>query len=78
MPTLRSIPASVLFAALLAPLPTGAHAQSPSPADPVLIENSTVKIRKSDYELELQRLPPDIRPGFANRSGESTICCAAC
>jgi len=34
--------------------------------DPVLIENSVVQIRKSDYELELERLPAEVRPGFAN------------
>ena len=34
--------------------------------DPVLIENATASVRKSDYEAELGRLPPDIRPGFAN------------
>lgn len=44
------------------------HAQTPAApaADPILVENATVKIRKSDYELELLRLPADIRPGFAN------------
>lgn len=46
--------------------PPAARAQSSSTADPVLVENATVTIRKSDYELELQRLPADIRPGFAN------------
>jgi peptidyl-prolyl cis-trans isomerase C len=34
--------------------------------DPVLVENATVTIRRSDYQRELDRLPPDIRPGFAN------------
>ena len=33
---------------------------------PVLVENSTVTIRRSDYQLELERLPPEIRPGFSN------------
>lgn len=62
---------SLLYAALAAvliplfPAPSGAQPAGGA-ADPVLVENATVKIRKSDYELELQRLPPDIRPGFAN------------
>lgn len=43
-----------------------AFAQAESGADPVLVENATVKIRKSDFELELERLPADVRPGFVN------------
>lgn len=42
------------------------RAQAAGAPDPVLLENSKVQIRKSDYELELLRLPADIRPGFAN------------
>jgi len=38
----------------------------PSGDDPVLVENSTVTIRRSDFQRELERLPPDIRPGFSN------------
>jgi len=34
--------------------------------DPVLVENSTVTIRRSDYQRELERLPPEVRPGFSN------------
>jgi len=37
-----------------------------SPDDPVLVENGPVKVYRSDYEAELQKLPPDVRPGFAN------------
>ena len=58
--------ALALAAALLLTPPDVARAQAAATADPVLVENATVKIRKSDYELELQRLPADIRPGFAN------------
>jgi peptidyl-prolyl cis-trans isomerase C len=67
MPTRIHLSVVLAFGATLAWL-TSAHAQtSAAPAsDPVLVENGTVKIRKSDYELELQRLPGDIRPGFAN------------
>jgi peptidyl-prolyl cis-trans isomerase C len=34
-------------------------------ADPILIENSIAQIRRSDYEAELLRLPPEARGGFA-------------
>lgn len=34
--------------------------------DPVLVENNTVTIRRSDYQRELERLPPEVRPGFSN------------
>jgi len=34
--------------------------------DPVLVENGTVTIRRSDYQRELERLPPEVRPGFLN------------
>ena len=67
MPTRIRFSVVLVFGATLAWL-ASVHAQAPAaPAsDPVLVENSTVKIRKSDYDLELQRLPGDIRPGFAN------------
>lgn len=42
-----------------------AAAQTPDP-DPVLIENSIARITRSDYELELTRLPAELRGGFAN------------
>jgi peptidyl-prolyl cis-trans isomerase C len=63
IPTRCTMALSLSAALAWSPL---APAQSSAAADPVLVENSTVKIRKSDYELELQRLPADIRPGFAN------------
>jgi peptidyl-prolyl cis-trans isomerase C len=34
--------------------------------DPVLVEAGTVTIRRSDFQREVERLPPDIRAGFAN------------
>ena len=66
VPSTRVAVACVLLT-MLGWVPQGA-AQAPaaSASDPVLVENSKVQIRKSDYELELLRLPPDIRPGFAN------------
>lgn len=57
---------ALCLSALLSVTPAVAQTAATSPADPVLVENSTIKIRKSDYELELLRLPADIRPGFAN------------
>ena len=57
--------AGLRVAAIAALASSLAAAQSPA-SDPVLVENSTVQIRKSDYENELERLPPEIRPGFAN------------
>ena len=67
MPTVSRLSSAVSLGAALVWMPL-AHAQTTAPgtSDPVLVENSTVKIRKSDYELELTRLPADIRPGFAN------------
>ena len=64
MPIPTRIPIVLTLGAALALLPL-VQAQTPA-SDPVLVENSAVKIRKSDYELELTRLPADIRPGFAN------------
>jgi peptidyl-prolyl cis-trans isomerase C len=57
--------AGLPIAVLAAVLPLAVLAQS-SADDPVLVENSAISIRKSDYEAELERLPPDLRPGFAN------------
>jgi parvulin-like peptidyl-prolyl isomerase len=57
----------ILAVAVLLCMTGAAHAQAGTAAgDPVLVENSLVKIRKSDYERELERLPESIRPGFAN------------
>jgi len=36
------------------------------PSDAVLVELGGVKLYKSDYDAELLKLPPSIRPGFAN------------
>jgi len=56
---LRHWPLVLAFAAL------GASAQV-GPDDPVLVENATAKVYRSDYEAELLKLPAEIRPGFAN------------
>lgn len=54
-----------LVTALALLLPHEARSQAATD-DPVLVENSTVTIRRSDYQRELERLPPEVRPGFAN------------
>jgi peptidyl-prolyl cis-trans isomerase C len=58
------VPLALALAGLLLASPLAVLAQDP--ANPVLIENSVIQIRKSDYLLELERLPANIRPGFAN------------
>jgi peptidyl-prolyl cis-trans isomerase C len=62
MQAIRPIRFFMLSAALLA---STAGAQM-SADDPVLVENGPVKVYRSDYEAELQKLTPDVRPGFAN------------
>ena len=60
---------ALAIAATLVAAPAGAQAPAPaapSGADPVLIENSVAQVRKSDYDIELLRMPPDIRAGFGN------------
>jgi peptidyl-prolyl cis-trans isomerase C len=56
--------AGLPVAVLAATVAVATSAQSPS--DPILVENGAVVIRKSDFDSEVGRLPPDIRPGFAN------------
>ena len=63
-PTWRAVLAGALLCAAL-PLPSPLAAQT-SASDPILVENSVAAIRRSDYEAEVNRLPADIRPGFAN------------
>ncbi|HEX4885495.1 MAG TPA: peptidylprolyl isomerase [Casimicrobiaceae bacterium] len=64
---LRSAFLAFIAAVALSAVGIDARAQGqPAASDPVLVENSTVKIRRSDYERELERLPPEIREGFAN------------
>jgi parvulin-like peptidyl-prolyl isomerase len=52
-------------ALVLAFAASSASAQT-GPDDPVLVENQTVKVYRSDYEAELMKLPAEIRSGFAN------------
>ncbi len=59
----------VLFAAALF---TGAAAAQNSPQDPVLAERGDVKVYRSEYEAELLKLSPEVRPGFANNQRRIT------
>lgn len=57
--------AALLFLATV--VSGGAIAQS-SPEDVVLVSNSLAKVTRADYDAELLKLPPEIRPGFANNA----------
>lgn len=65
----RMVRGAVIFGSLCMGFTAAAPAQvaqSPASDDPVLVETATVTIRRSDYLREVDRLPPDIRAGFAN------------
>ncbi len=59
----------LLFPVVLAATLAGAVRAQTAPAAPnmeeVLVENRWAKVTRSDYEIELLRLPPDLRGGFA-------------
>jgi peptidyl-prolyl cis-trans isomerase C len=59
---LRTALMGVALACALLASPVFAQAD----ADPILIQNASVAVRKSDYLLELERLPAEARGGFAN------------
>lgn len=50
--------------ALLLSAPQVAHAQAAG--DTVLMSNSVAKVTRAEYDVELQRLPAELRSGFAN------------
>lgn len=56
--------ASTLFTAMLL-VATACIAQTQGSPDDVLVENQWVKITRADYELELERVPPESRYEFA-------------
>lgn len=62
---LSRLVAVVLFVA--AASSGGALAQS-SADEIVLVSNSLAKVTRADYDAELLKLPPEIRPGFANNA----------
>lgn len=58
--------AAPAFAQTSATVPATTTPAAAAEPDPILVSNSTTQIRASDYDLELHRLPPDMRAGFAN------------
>ncbi len=56
--------AGALMLASLLPVTQVAHAQSAG--DTVLMSNSVAKVTRAEYDVELQRLPAELREGFAN------------
>lgn len=61
-----SVLAALVAVVLGHSMSNAAGAQTAAADDPILVQNATAAVRKSDYERELDRLPADIRPGFAN------------
>lgn len=66
--------AALLFAALGASAQTASNPPSvaakatpasPMPADTILADNGVVRITRADYDRELERLPQELRGGFA-------------
>src|ERR1700694_1431673 len=60
----RALVQALALGATLA-LQAAAYAQSAPDMDEVLVENRWTKVTRGDYEAELQRLPAEIRGGFA-------------
>ena len=58
----RTVSALALAALIIA---ADCIAQAQKPGDDVLAENSYVKLTRSDYETDLLRVPPEMRPEFA-------------
>jgi peptidyl-prolyl cis-trans isomerase C len=62
--TTRSRLLPLCFVALA--VASGAPAAQARADDTVLVRNSLAQVTRADYEAELLKLPPEIRPGFAN------------
>lgn len=60
------ISTGVLTLACLLSAPQAALAQGAG--DTVLMSNSLAKVTRAEFDVELQRLPADLRPGFANNA----------
>lgn len=60
---MHRIASAIVIAALLVAADCIAQAQNPD--DQVLAENARVKLTRGDYEVELSRLPPEMRGEFA-------------
>jgi len=63
--TRGSMVALALVVATATPL-ASSQTSAPAATDPVLMENSIAQVRKSDYDIELLRMPPNVREGFPN------------
>jgi peptidyl-prolyl cis-trans isomerase C len=61
---------SLILAVLLLPVVvwSAVAAAQTGPDETVLVSNSLAKVTRADYEAELLKLAPDIRPGFANNA----------
>mgnify|MGYP005609825391 CR=1 FL=1 len=64
---------SLILAVLLLPVVvwSAVVVAQPGPDETVLVSNSLAKVTRADYEAELLKLAPDIRPGFAFASNAS-------
>ena len=60
---MQRIASTLLIAVLL--VAADCIAQTQGAADDVLVENGSIKLTRADYELELQRVPEDLRAEFA-------------
>lgn len=56
----------MLVALAIATAGSGVASAQTAPADTVLISNSVAAITRAEYDAELQKLPIDLRAGFAN------------
>ena len=56
---------AALHASLALAQPAAPRAPAPMPGDTVLADNGIARVTRADYDLELTRLPPDMRGGFA-------------
>ncbi len=59
----RTVTALALAASIIA---ADCIAQAQKPGDEVLAENAAVKLTRADYETDMLRVPPEMRPEFAS------------
>ncbi|MEO8753814.1 MAG: peptidylprolyl isomerase [Casimicrobiaceae bacterium] len=57
---------ATLLALVIALVPFRIASAQSAAVDTVLISNSVASVTRADYEVELLKLPPDLRAGFAN------------
>lgn len=63
---MNMIAAGIVILATLLCRPQIAYAQAAG--DTVLMSNSVARVTRAEYDVELQRLPAELRPGFANNA----------